>query len=151
MLSSQRISLTAATTDADEALLQKKKHRDLLQSLESRTVLVHRFLSFLAPNLKLSLPPLQDVFGPTITDASISALVVSRETLQGADAIDKERDKRTFQKLDRFVVEVVGSQGERSVGEKEEDIKDMKMGSTAIRGWIAEQLEKQKAKESSTG
>lgn len=127
---------------SDEALLKKKQHRDLLQPLALRTKLVHRFLSFLSPSLNLSLPPLQDVFGPTATDRDIKALVVSRETLPGAEAIDAEREKRKFSKLDRFVVEVVGGQGQQgSLGDKDDDIKQFKMGSTAIRGWIAEQLQ----------
>ncbi len=47
---------------------------------------MRRFLEIFKPDLVYQIVPLEDVAGPTGEDPNIQALVVSKETLSGADA-----------------------------------------------------------------
>lgn len=119
------------------------------------------------------------MYGPTGYAPDIDALVVSRETLAGGDAINKLRREKGLRELEVFVIDVIAStldgaegagpggtavepvdpEGEEDVeragkihvrvgdevrtldlsGEADEKrLKELKMGSTAIRQWIAD-------------
>lgn len=81
--------------------------------------------------------PIQDVYGPTATDPTIEALVVSDETVAGGEAINKLRREKELGELEVWVIKLVaddgGAEGE---GGGEVGVAG-KMGSTAIRGWLA--------------
>lgn len=47
---------------------------------------VKSFFDLIAPWVQVDLPALQDVFGPTATDPDIQALIVSQESIAGAEA-----------------------------------------------------------------
>lgn len=81
-------------------------------------------LSFCVPNtpkvpymvaslsrLMISVERLHDGFGPTLTDPDISALVVSRETRNGGQAVNDERRAKGWREMKLLEVDVV-SQGE---------------------------------------
>ena len=44
------------------------------------------FLCLFRPGIEYQIVPLNDVYGPTSTDPDIQALVVSRETVSGAES-----------------------------------------------------------------
>jgi pantetheine-phosphate adenylyltransferase len=66
-----------------DEMLKNKKNKDQISSFRNREEGVDFFLKIAKPNLKLSLVELSDPYGPTITDPSIDALVVSSETMGG--------------------------------------------------------------------
>jgi pantetheine-phosphate adenylyltransferase len=98
---------------------------------------------------------IQDAFGPTAYDPDIQALVVSRETLSGGQKVNSTRSDERLSQLEVFVIDVISSDlhtghygaaaGEveglakdlRDVMD-EGKLKEVKMGSTAIRQWIAD-------------
>jgi hypothetical protein len=47
---------------------------------------IREFLSAFRPGLEYYIVPIQDVYGPTGWDPDVQALVVSKETISGADA-----------------------------------------------------------------
>ena len=49
-----------------------------------RTERTRAFLELFKPGLEYDIVPISDVYGPTAWDATIDALVVSKETLPGA-------------------------------------------------------------------
>ena len=51
-----------------------------------RTHKVRQFLHFFKPEIEADIVPITDVYGPTGWDPDIQALVVSKETLGGAEA-----------------------------------------------------------------
>ncbi|GES62434.1 pantetheine-phosphate adenylyltransferase family protein [Aspergillus terreus] len=59
--------------------------------------------------LTLKLVRISDPFGPTITDESISALVVSQETSSGGAAVNRERAKKGWKGLEVFEVDILHS------------------------------------------
>ena len=122
----------------DEMLLKNKKYAHLLESLSVRTRNVRDFLTLIARNLELDLVPIQDVYGPTAWDPTVSGLVISEETRAGAAAITKLRRERGLNPLDLFIIDVIGE----TTGKLEEGrIAEDKMSSTKIRERLAEQGE----------
>ncbi|ETN38402.1 uncharacterized protein HMPREF1541_06437 [Cyphellophora europaea CBS 101466] len=88
---------------------------------------------------------IEDPYGPTITDESISALVVSAETRAGGAAVNEKRREKGWRELEVFEVGVLdASPGE---GDDEADGEDVRKGfagkisSTEIRKRLAGQAE----------
>lgn len=54
---------------------------------------------------------LLDPFGPTVTNESISALVVSRETRAGGNAVNDKRKAKGWPRLEIFEVDVLDAEG----------------------------------------
>lgn len=131
MQSKERTVIIGITGDE---LLVKKRYAEVLESWEERWKSTWRFLesilnfqpegvrmervSKLEPNgeyvhirtqfgLQVKFVKISDPFGPTITDESISALVVSKETHSGGEAVNAERVKKGWAKLDIFEVDVL--------------------------------------------
>ncbi|PGH12503.1 hypothetical protein AJ79_04247 [Helicocarpus griseus UAMH5409] len=84
-------------------------------------------------DLQIRLVQISDPFGPTITDEAISALVVSKETRSGGKAVNDEREKKGWPKLEVFEVDVLDV-GEIEVkeGDSAENF-ESKISSTEIR------------------
>lgn len=70
----------------DDALLQKKSNKEVLEKLPVRIERVRQFLALFRPGLVYDVVSIDDVYGPTSVDPNIQALVVSKETLNGASA-----------------------------------------------------------------
>ncbi|KAK5018961.1 hypothetical protein LTR60_001286 [Cryomyces antarcticus] len=135
--SSER-SLTVGIT-GDE-LLKKKIYREVLESWDDRQKSVWRFLKaimdFRAPGedhveveekhdsgpnghavhirlgqtLTIKCVEIWDPFGPTITEESITALVLSAETRAGGEAVNKKRAEQGWPELEVFEVDVLDAQ-----------------------------------------
>ena len=65
--------------------MQKKANKDIIQPIQERIDITHNFLRLFRPQVTYDLVPIHDVCGPTAWDPNIQALVVSKETLAGAD------------------------------------------------------------------
>jgi pantetheine-phosphate adenylyltransferase len=136
-------------------LLKSKSNAQLLQSLDERIRTTKDFLSRQGTNVELDVVELHDPFGPTAWDGDIQALVVSKETVSGGEAVNKKRKEKGLGSLDVWVIDVIaaepgiaqsGENNQRAVGgikirdlnhvDDEGELKDLKMGSTAIRQWI---------------
>jgi phosphopantetheine adenylyltransferase len=74
---------------------------------------------------------IQDPFGPTITDESVSCLVVSGETRDGGAAVNTERRKKGWSDLEVFEIDVLDADSDAST--KVADNFAAKISSTAIR------------------
>lgn len=92
-----------------DELLKKKANFELITSYNTRELGVRKFLSIVKPNMSYQIVELFDPFGPTVTDASIGALVVSSETLQGAHKINQMRYEKGLPPLVILVTRRSGS------------------------------------------
>ncbi|EIN07175.1 Nucleotidylyl transferase, partial [Punctularia strigosozonata HHB-11173 SS5] len=127
----------------DDALLQNKSNKHVLEDLSTRSERVRAFLALFRPGLVYDIVSIKDVAGPTGWDPDIHALVVSRETISGASAIDKIRTEKGLPPLRTFVIDVISAESESIEGDSAEALKQAKMSSTYIREWIVKyQLEK---------
>lgn len=153
-------SLTIGITG--DALLKNKKYVELVESWEDRQRTTHDFLSGIldfgpredarirtetldepGPNgravhvmypsgLIIKYVEIQDPFGPTITDESISALVISLETRSGGKAVNDKRTEKGWGSLEVFEVEVLDADEQEASGEVVEGFQN-KLSSTEIR------------------
>ena len=123
LLTSATIPLCLARVSADE-LLAKKAHREWLQSLEDRTAAATSFMRAVRPALRVEAGALRDPAEPTQAelDPKMQALVVSRETRGGGEAINRGRAVRGFGELRLVVVNLVGESADGG-----------KLSSTALR------------------
>jgi phosphopantetheine adenylyltransferase len=80
---------------------------------------------------------IQDPFGPTITDESITALVVSGETRSGGKAVNDKRVEKGWNSLEIFEIDVLDA-GEAEKGTTKTEDFASKISSTAIRKRKAE-------------
>ncbi|CAG8584226.1 8755_t:CDS:2 [Ambispora leptoticha] len=118
-----------------ENMLQNKKYKEFLEPIDTRISKVLKFLRKLRSEafIQYQVVPIYDIYGPTATDPDIEAIVVSKETMAGANSINEERKKRSFKKLDLAVIEVISSTNP-SLGEVE--LKNLKLSSTYIREYL---------------
>jgi phosphopantetheine adenylyltransferase len=142
-----------------DALLVNKKYAEVLESWDARRESVHRFLSSLmhfgqpddsrivtetrsvpGPNghaihvtypsqLVIKYVQIMDPYGPTITDESITALVISKETRSGGNAVNVKREEKGWNPLEVFEVDVLDAGEEDVVDETFQS----KLSSTEIR------------------
>jgi pantetheine-phosphate adenylyltransferase len=104
---------------------------------------------------------IHDALGPTAWDPEIDALVVSTETLSGGEMVNSTRRSKGLPELELFVIDVIAStlaqDDSRDIDRQREErldsvktvdlseesdekkLKELKMGSTAIRQWILNQ------------
>ncbi|KAF2735164.1 pantetheine-phosphate adenylyltransferase family protein-like protein [Polyplosphaeria fusca] len=159
-----RRTLTVGITG--DALLKNKKYAEFLESWQLRQHAVHDFLSsiiyFGGPNdgrihwqelaggdtadravhvtypldLAIKYVEIQDPFGPTITDESISALAISKETRSGGTAVNDKRAEKGWQALEVFEVDVLDAGEEELVDETFQS----KLSSTEIRRQRSERV-----------
>jgi pantetheine-phosphate adenylyltransferase len=113
--------------------LKNKKFAEVLEPISVRTRIVREFLNLTARDLEPYLVPLQDVAGPTGYDPEVSALVISEETMSGAQSIADLRREKGLQPLEVFVIDVIGDQGGKVSTDK---MAEAKMSSTKIREQI---------------
>lgn len=118
-----------------EALLANKSDKNKIQPYETRARNARRFLeSVLArpgfgdAKMRVEIGPLDDAPPLASTVQDMCALVVSRETLAGAAAVNAQREARGFLPLKIVVVGVVGG-----VGDDDEARQRSKLSSSALR------------------
>ncbi|CAI2188839.1 18923_t:CDS:2 [Funneliformis geosporum] len=114
----------------DDTMLENKKFKDLLESIDTRIAKVKQFLESIRRGLIYEVIPIYDAYGPTTTDAEIKAIVISKETMNGAHSINKEREKKGFQPLHLSIIEVISSSNPSL---SEDELKNLKLSSTYLR------------------
>ncbi|KAB8337068.1 hypothetical protein FH972_021372 [Carpinus fangiana] len=96
----------------------------------------HAVHAVLGSNLTFKLVEIGDPFGPTITDESISALVLSAETRAGGKAVNDKREEKGWPALQVLEVDVLDA-GEAQQGGNNSDSFESKLSSTDIREAIS--------------
>ncbi|ORZ20108.1 Nucleotidylyl transferase [Lobosporangium transversale] len=136
------LSMTAWITNhrvvcgvTDDSMLKTKKFKEFMEPLDDRIKAVERFLHTFKRKLVLEVVPIHDIYGPTITDNKLQALMVSKETLKGGAAVNEERSKRNLSPLNIEVINVI------SPTEIQVDEVSRKISSTYIRQYLSEQAQ----------
>ncbi|MCJ1417178.1 hypothetical protein MMC32_003517 [Xylographa parallela] len=158
-LNSQQRSLTIGITG--DALLKNKKYPEFLESWEERQQAVCEFLAAIisyekpqqasypserysnegpngkaihhkfANHLTIKCVEISDPYGPTVTDKTITALIVSGETRSGGKAVNEKRREKGWPELEVFEVDVLDA-GSLDETASQEGFQD-KISSTEIR------------------
>lgn len=109
-------------------MLEKKKLSHLIEPFETRKKAVEDYLKSVKPGLKVEIHPITDLFGPSIVDEDLQAIVVSKETVAGGMAVKKKRAERGLKLLKVEVIGLVEGKGE-------------KLSSTLIRQHLSRKVE----------
>ncbi|KAF9341590.1 hypothetical protein BGZ91_006242 [Linnemannia elongata] len=117
----------------DDAMLKTKKFKEFMEPLDKRIEAVERFLRIFKRGLVYEVVPISDMYGPTITDDKLEALMVSKETLKGGGMVNQERRNRNLPPLTIEVINVI------SPTETQVDEVSLKISSTFIRQYLSEQ------------
>lgn len=131
-----------------DSLLASKSNAKLVDKLDRRIADVKAFLQRCGPgDVFPDVAEIHDGLGPTAWDPSFTGLVVSRETMTGGKEVNRVRSEKGLGALDILSVDVisstVASDGDDvlhtvDLGEVDDaQLKNLKMGSTAIREWMA--------------
>ncbi|KAI4107007.1 MAG: hypothetical protein L6R37_001900 [Teloschistes peruensis] len=159
--SGSKPSITVGIT-GDE-LLKNKKLREHLESWHQRQAAIQNFLlaflgeeapseqdssarelepgrqqrtvyNLLPSGIAIRYVEIFDAFGPTITDETITALVLSGETRAGGKAVNEKRGEKGWEPLDIFEVDVLDSSpDDGDTGKPQSQDFQNKISSTAIR------------------
>jgi phosphopantetheine adenylyltransferase/dephospho-CoA kinase len=89
-------------------LLDNKELKDLVHPIELRTRRLFRTLYSMRPSVAYQIVPIDDPFGPSITDPDLQCIVVSKETERGGQSVNKRRVERGLNSIHVDVVDLVG-------------------------------------------
>ncbi|KAB8302117.1 hypothetical protein EYC80_005568 [Monilinia laxa] len=154
-----------------DELLKNKRYAEYLQSWEERQNYVVEFLTSIlsftqtsqeeaietvplessngraihtklkACSINIECVEIQDAYGPTITDETVTALIVSGETRSGGQAVNDKRVEKGWKALDVYEVDVLDAQDGLEATPKSDDFAS-KISSTAIRKQRADRARK---------
>ncbi|KAJ2697283.1 hypothetical protein FB645_005959 [Coemansia sp. IMI 203386] len=131
---------------SSDALLEKKRYKEYLEPYRKRELNVLLFLRKIRKDIIVELAPISDPYGPTATDPTIEALVVSRETLAGSDALNVRRRETGFRPMHLLSVDLItltenadSSCNDHHAASVSSDNTLLKISSTAIRAELAKQ------------
>ena len=163
LVSEGRKERTLVVGITGDDLLKSKKYAECLQGWEERHNAVYQFLlsliifKDLSENLKrterfsekvpngraihyefysglvIKCVEISDPFGPTITDESITALVISGETRAGGKAVNDKRTSKGWQVLEVYEVDVLDQSTDEGIMEDAGKDFQSKISSTDIR------------------
>ncbi|KAJ2706779.1 hypothetical protein H4R19_004977 [Coemansia spiralis] len=115
-----------------DALLENKRHKELIEPYRARELKVLLFLRRIRKDLIVELAPIVDRYGPTAVDASLGALVLSQETLRGAEALNVAREEKHMPPMRMLTIDMLDPLGDGGSGS------DRLISSSAIRAALAE-------------
>ncbi|CAB3407052.1 unnamed protein product [Caenorhabditis bovis] len=91
----------------EKNMILKKSLYEMIEPVEHRMEKVVEFVEDITFNVKCIAEPIVDPFGPSTRMEDLEAIVVSRETIKGADAVNRKRGEKGMSQLDVIVVELV--------------------------------------------
>lgn len=91
----------------DKDMIIKKSLFEMIEPVEFRIKRVVDFVEDISGEAKCLAEPIIDPFGPSTRILDLEAIVVSRETVKGADAVNKKRNEKGMSQLDVIIVELV--------------------------------------------
>ena len=77
-------------------LFAEKVLSELMQPISDRLDSVRQFTSDIQPSLQYNIVPITDPFGPAVTDSQLDCIVVTTETVLGADRINVKRVEQVW-------------------------------------------------------
>ncbi|XP_049873172.1 bifunctional coenzyme A synthase isoform X2 [Pectinophora gossypiella] len=121
----------------DVNMIRFKKLWELIEPVEKRIEAVLNFLKDVNPDLEYNVLPIQDVYGPTKDDPKFQLLVVSEETVRGAQKVNEKRRENGVSPLEVHVIGLTEDQYEKRSQEEEVKVSSsnqrMRMLGTTLR------------------
>jgi pantetheine-phosphate adenylyltransferase len=98
-----RDKLTIGVTS--DAMVAKKAGASMIAPESARAASAREAALSVCPSLEVECPIIHDPMGPSVTDPTMGAIVVSSETASGADAINRKRAASGLSLLQPYVLE----------------------------------------------
>jgi phosphopantetheine adenylyltransferase len=89
-------------------LLDNKELKDLVHPIHLRIRRLFQTLYSMRPSVAYQIVPIEDPFGPSITDTNLQCIVVSKETERGGQSVNKRRVENGLNSIHVDVVDLVG-------------------------------------------
>jgi cytidyltransferase-like protein len=124
LLSSQKVTIGLTV---DNFSNHKTLHQ-IIHSYDDRKKQLEEYLSEINQLNRVSITPLKDVYGPTISDPTIDCLVVTHQTYKGAKEINTKRNQLNLKELPIIKAELI------------KDEEDKYLSSTRIRLGIVNRI-----------
>ena len=99
--------LVALTT---EKMLQQKQYKEKIPAYEARKQAIEELLDSEGYQGRYEIIPLDDPYGVAITLAEQEGIVVSEDTVKGAEKINEIRSERGLNPLEIFVIKLIPAQ-----------------------------------------
>lgn len=122
--------LVVGVTDSN--MIKSKTLWELISPTEDRVRKVKEYLTELNPKLTYNVVPINDIYGPTIVEKDLECIVVSKETVKGADKINEARMKKGWPELKIHVVDLLEDTNS-SHREAMERLREKKVSSSLLR------------------
>jgi phosphopantetheine adenylyltransferase/dephospho-CoA kinase len=103
LLTTNRLLIGVTT----QKLLKNKKLAELIEDFDVRCEHIKHFLRTISPDLEVSTVPLEDPFGPSISEPDYQCLIVSQETYKNGLIINEKRKENMLTELDIHVIGIV--------------------------------------------
>eukprot|EP01059_Diplonema_ambulator_P036993 TRINITY_DN9567_c1_g1_i1.p1 TRINITY_DN9567_c1_g1~~TRINITY_DN9567_c1_g1_i1.p1 ORF type:complete len:721 (+),score=242.84 TRINITY_DN9567_c1_g1_i1:1063-3225(+) len=97
---------------AGDPLFKEKALRELIQPFGRRARTVATFLSTINPKLPFETGELIDGYGPSVTESSFEAIIVTEETKAGGDKCNAVRAEKGMPPMDVVITGLIDSKGE---------------------------------------
>uniref|UniRef100_A0AAY4B3S3 Bifunctional coenzyme A synthase n=1 Tax=Denticeps clupeoides TaxID=299321 RepID=A0AAY4B3S3_9TELE len=91
----------------DKELLKKKALKELIEPYDRRVKKLQEFLQDVKPSLQYEIVPLNDPFGPSVSDPQLQCIVVSEETMKGGEAVNRKRMENGLPQLVLHCIQLI--------------------------------------------
>ncbi|KAI1715508.1 dephospho-CoA kinase domain-containing protein [Ditylenchus destructor] len=96
--------VTCGVNSEQMDIIKQKTLSELIAPVSERCATVVELIEDITDGIECRAVPMQDTFGPALYDPDAQCLVLTEETPQGSDEINKKRQQKGFPKLDVHVV-----------------------------------------------
>ncbi|XP_026114267.1 bifunctional coenzyme A synthase [Carassius auratus] len=110
----------------DQELLKNKVLKELIEPYYQRVQKLQDFLNDVKPSLKYEIVPLSEPFGPSISDPELQCIVVSEETRNGGEAVNRKRAENGLAELVLYEIQLLKDAHHA-------DIEEEKISSSSLR------------------
>lgn len=93
-----------------QAMTRDKQLANIVESYSERKEGLEKFLAQEGWQNRTTFFPLDDLYGPALTDQTLDALVVSTQTQEGGEAVNRQRQKNGLTPLSLVVADYIVSQ-----------------------------------------
>ncbi|CAI4227689.1 unnamed protein product [Auanema sp. JU1783] len=95
-----------------KSMIIKKQLFELIEPVETRMMAVRDFVSDVSDDVVCLPEPIVDPFGPSIVVPDLEAIIVSKETIKGGEAVNKKRQEKGMSFLETVVIDLLEANDE---------------------------------------
>lgn len=116
----------------DTNMIKSKVLWELIRPVDERVKTVQDYLKSVNPALRYDVVPIRDLYGPTIEEKEMDCIVVSKETVRGAEKINEARIAKGWSDLRVHIVELV-AENDKTLESSMDRLSEKKVSSSLMR------------------